>query len=167
MGRKKKADTIETWKEEHRQAIKKTQERLAKAQADTEEFRKAGVRTMLYAKDIKDFLNEKDASHKDFNRIVEQRIDKIRDVLSNKAKEYSSDDDRFHNFKRAGEMLRIEPEQALIGMFAKHMVSIMDMVRDIARGEKQPIFMWDEKIGDAINYLILLEGLVTEREHKP
>jgi len=159
MGRKKKADTIETWKEEHRQAIKKTQERLAKAQADTEEFWKA--------KDIEDFLNEKDASHKDFNRIVEQRIDKIRDVLSNKAKEYSSDNDRFHNFKRAGEMLRIEPEQALIGMFAKHMVSIMDMVRDIARGEKQPIFMWDEKIGDAINYLILLEGLVTEREHKP
>ena len=55
------------------------------------------------------------------------------------------------------------PENALIGMLAKHMVSILDMVDDIPSGAYHGIQEWDEKIGDAVNYLLLLEGLIEER----
>jgi hypothetical protein len=51
------------------------------------------------------------------------------------------------------------PEQALAGMMAKHTVSIYDMCCD---GLSHPIEMWDEKITDHINYLILLKTLVEE-----
>lgn len=53
----------------------------------------------------------------------------------------------------------------------KHIISILDMVDDldhIKPSVKDSIFLaklpqWDEKIGDAINYLILLRALVEER----
>lgn len=46
-------------------------------------------------------------------------------------------------------------------MLAKHIVSIFDMIRsDI----ESPMEKWDEKIGDAMNYLFLLKALVLE-EH--
>jgi len=100
----------------------------------------------------------------DFEAILLQRIEKMRAVLANKAREYASGRDRLHNFKRAGAMQGVTPEKALLGMFAKHMVSIMDMVDDLDRDVHNPIPAWDEKLGDAVNYLVLLEGLVVERK---
>lgn len=98
----------------------------------------------------------------DFEEVLESRIQRIRSVLGHKAVEYASSGDRLHNFKRASEMLRVSPEEALMGMFAKHMVSIMDMVDE---GSDSPMEMWEEKIGDAINYLILLEGVIREKKN--
>lgn len=104
--------------------------------------------------------------HEDFKRLLTKRIDKIHGVLGLKAKEYSSDADRMHNFKRAAAMLQVTPEQALIGMFTKHMVSILDLVDDISKDRHARQETWEEKIGDAVNYLILLEGLVAERNNE-
>lgn len=105
-------------------------------------------------------------THKDFEIVLNRRIEKIMNVLAKKAQEYSFSDDRLHNFKRAAAMQATTPEKALIGMLAKHMVSIMDMVDDIQRGKYHGIPAWDEKIGDAVNYLLLLEGLIDERNNK-
>lgn len=99
----------------------------------------------------------------DFNKVLQIRIEQIRNVLMAKAKEYARNDDRLRNFKRAGAMQNITPEEALIGMFAKHMVSIMDLVDDLGHGQHSHTEIWNEKLGDAINYMILLEGLITER----
>lgn len=96
-----------------------------------------------------------------FNEILDIRLHATRDVLGFKAGEYASTSDRLHNFKAAAAMLRGTPEQALLGMLVKHMVSICDMVLD---GQPRAIALWNEKIGDAINYLILLEALVKEGE---
>ena len=96
-----------------------------------------------------------------FNDLLENRLSLTRDVLGSKAGEYASTSDRLHNFKAAAAMLRGTPEQALLGMLVKHMVSIYDMVLD---GQPRAIALWDEKIGDAINYMILLEALVKEGE---
>jgi len=97
-----------------------------------------------------------------FNKLLEERIKKIRQVLDSKNKEYASDTDKLYNFKRAGDMLRVTPEQALVGMWAKHIISILDIVDNIST-EKVTKEMLEEKIGDAINYLILLEALIKER----
>jgi len=80
--------------------------------------------------------------------------------LQTKGGEYSTEGDRLGNFKTAAALQNCTPEQALAGMMAKHVVSIYDMIGANCAG---PLEMWDEKILDAINYLILLRALVSER----
>ncbi|HID93312.1 MAG TPA: hypothetical protein EYP60_04360 [bacterium (Candidatus Stahlbacteria)] len=104
----------------------------------------------------------------DFDAVVEERIEKINDVLADKGAEYESEDDRLHNFKKAGEILEITPESACLGMQAKHVVSVLDLV-DTVDSLKEDEYLditkdyISEKIGDAINYYILLEALLYER----
>jgi hypothetical protein len=98
--------------------------------------------------------------HSDFDLIVEKRKEQITAVLARKSKEYSSEDDRFHNFKRAAVILETTQEKALAGMLVKHMVSVLDIVNNPDKFTANAV---DEKIGDSINYLILLEGTLYER----
>lgn len=97
-----------------------------------------------------------------FHEILNQRLAKIIAVLDAKAKSYSSASDRLHNFKVAAALNDCTPEQSNWGMNTKHIVSVRDMVLS---GLDYPYEVWDEKLGDAINYLILLEAIVIER-HK-
>lgn len=99
----------------------------------------------------------------EFGKVIRERVDKIWESLGRKGKEYARGD-RLSNFKRSAEKLRCTPERALLGMAVKHDTSILDMVEDLESGcSNAPLALWEEKIGDAINYLILLEGLVRER----
>lgn len=100
-------------------------------------------------------------TNKEFSDLLENRFTKTRDVLAKKASEYARGD-RLSNFKRAAGAMGCTPEQALIGMMMKHIVSIIDCVNDKASGKNISTAMWDEKIGDAVNYLHLLEGLIKE-----
>lgn len=100
-----------------------------------------------------------------FNGIVEKRLTAIKETLNRKGDEYSDGMDRLSNFKTAGRYLDETPEESLLGMQAKHIVSILDMVDSINTGKEFDFTedYIDEKIGDAINYFILLEGLLKER----
>lgn len=94
-----------------------------------------------------------------FKNILQMRLAATETTLAKKAHEYASDEDRLHNFKKAAMVLNCTPKQALLGMLAKHLVSVIDLVNDPADATWA---LWDEKIGDSINYLILLEALVKE-----
>jgi hypothetical protein len=99
-----------------------------------------------------------------FQVFLAKRLTKIKKTLDKKSIQYATEFDRLHNFKRAGSMLNCSPERALIGMFSKNMISILDMIDDIEIGDGTPaVDLFDEKITDAINYLILLECLMIER----
>ena len=99
-----------------------------------------------------------------FDQIVQNRIGKIQSILIDKAKEYATLTDRYHNFNVAGKILGTTPERALIGMWMKHLVSVLDLVEWLDfQPEKLTEEIIDEKIGDAINYLILLEGMLQSR----
>jgi hypothetical protein len=101
----------------------------------------------------------------EFNKIVDERCDAIVAILTAKATEYARGD-RMSNFKTAAALAKTTPEMALRGMLAKHIVSIWDLIDDIEKGWQPAESMNNlakEKIGDAINYLILLEGLIEER----
>ena len=98
-----------------------------------------------------------------FDEILDDRIGKIKKVLSRKAGEYSSGNDRLHNFKRAAALNCETPEKALAGMLTKHIVSIYDMIDGLGSTSCPDYSVWDEKLGDAINYCILLEALIIER----
>ena len=95
-----------------------------------------------------------------FNKVLEARIGAIRAVLESKAQEYASGD-RLHNFKaNAGALNTSEtPEQVLWGYLRKHLQSIYDMVEGLKKPTPAQVI---EKIGDAVNYLILLEALFLE-----
>lgn len=100
---------------------------------------------------------------KDFEAALEQRIEKCKEVLGVKASEYATSD-RLHNFKVAAVLQHESPIKALGGMMAKHTVSVYDLIEAVNRGEDVPIELWDEKIGDHINYLLLLWAAVLENK---
>ena len=104
----------------------------------------------------------------DFNAIIENRIAWCRKTLCDKGDEYARDDDRLWNFKVAGRKNNVSPAEALMGMKVKHDVSIDDIVDGLAMGIIPPKELVAEKIGDSINYLYLLEGLIEEarQEHE-
>jgi len=92
-----------------------------------------------------------------FNKIVEEQLERVRKVLVKKADEYNLEEDRLGFFKRAAAFANETPEQALYGFLLKHLQSITDMVQS---GNEYPAEMWEEKITDAMNYLVLLLGLL-------
>ena len=100
---------------------------------------------------------------KDFDLLVIERCEKIKNLLSSKGKEYASQDERLHNFKAASAASGRTPEQALWGIYMKHWVSVQDMVEGSLKPTAKLI---NEKIGDSINYHLLLEALMLERLSK-
>lgn len=99
----------------------------------------------------------------DFEKVFEARVDLCRRVLIGKNTEYARGGDKLSNFKKAAGRLGSTPESALLGMETKHSISIVDMIQDLERGIHHPMSMWEEKIGDELNYLLLLRALLEER----
>lgn len=98
--------------------------------------------------------------HELFETIVHAQQARCTEILTSKAKEYATED-RLHNFKVAASLEGISTRQALAGMMAKHTVSVYDMC---CSSEVFPIELWEEKITDHINYLLLLRAIVEEYE---
>ena len=96
-----------------------------------------------------------------FNTIINQQLTKSSDVLTQKGKEYAPDADRLAAFKTAADLQRCSVPVALGGMLAKHIVSIYQMIPDASLYTSEK---WDEKINDAINYLLLLKACIAEKD---
>jgi hypothetical protein len=103
---------------------------------------------------------------KDFDEIVGARLNWCMKTLCAKGDEYAREGDRLWNFKVAGRKLNCHPAEALAGMMVKHTVSVDDIIDVLARGIVPPKELVAEKIGDSINYLLLLEGLIEEERAK-
>lgn len=91
------------------------------------------------------------------DKTIRITIDKCMRVLKEKAEGYSTDEDVLHNFRVAAGLQGCSVTQALVGMMTKHTVSVYDMVNG---GQAYASDKWDEKIGDLINYLLLLRVAV-------
>ena len=94
-----------------------------------------------------------------FEELLQNRIEKIKTVLGKKADEYAQNGDRLFNFRQAARINGIPMTESLWGMGTKHLVSVQDLIYGRLENTKE---MADEKIGDMINYLILLEAVLTE-----
>lgn len=108
-----------------------------------------------------DMPNLRAMTTKVFDKIVDDRLRLTKNILSLKAGEYATSQDRLWNFRRAAKLSNNTPEQALLGMLTKHIISIYDMVDNVEANRCKDA--WQEKIGDAVSYLILLEALILER----
>ena len=104
-------------------------------------------------------------TREDFSKKVEKRIDLVRQSLLTKHKEYAKDDNVFRNFDEAagGLSLHSTSAEVLWSYMTKHLVSIKDIVAD-----NKPVdpAIVSEKIGDIINYLILLEAMLNQQGEK-
>lgn len=98
---------------------------------------------------------------KAFDNLVNEQFARCRDILNLKDSEYAVEEDRLHNFKVAAELKCETSRQAVMGMMAKHIVSVFDMGTSV---KTYPDAVWDEKITDSINYFLLLKGVLYD-EH--
>jgi hypothetical protein len=104
-------------------------------------------------------------TREDFSRRVEKRIDLIRQTLLTKHKEYAKDDNVFRNFDEAAGGLSLHGSSAevLWSYMTKHLVSMKDIVADNKPVDPTVV---SEKIGDVINYLVLLEAMLNQQGEK-
>ncbi len=97
----------------------------------------------------------------EFNAVFDGQVERCAETLKKKSAEYAGDGpDRLRAFKTAAALQHCRPGEALAGMLAKHVVSIYDMCR--AEEDAYGTDVWDEKITDSINYLILLKAVIWE-----
>jgi hypothetical protein len=106
-------------------------------------------------------------NRKDFNEIVKKRQELIERVLVNKGAEYANEQNVFYNFEKAvGISFSNSREMVAWEYMTKHLQSIKDLIdADSKQGPKQypAIPTVEEKIGDAINYLILIEAMLKQK----
>ncbi len=93
------------------------------------------------------------------NSVINAQLEKRKTVLTQKQSEYAGDSDTLHNFKKAAHLEGVTPSIALAGMMGKHTVSVYDMIYSEADFPKE---VWDEKITDHLNYLLLLQVILCE-----
>lgn len=93
-----------------------------------------------------------------FNEIAEKQLEICKEYLCKKGEEYNPTLDRLEFFKQAAVLENITPEKALAGMMAKHTISIYNLINDHIYDQA----IWEEKITDHINYLLLLKALISE-----
>lgn len=96
-----------------------------------------------------------------YNKLVENLIEKTRDTLVNKNKEYAPGDMPLVNFYRSADILALEPELVALGFQTKHITSVIDMLQS---QKDYPLELWEEKLGDMINYCILIYCLIYEKK---
>lgn len=104
-------------------------------------------------------------TREEFSKKVEKRINLVRQTLLTKHKEYAKDDNVFRNFDEAagGFSLHSTSAEVLWSYMTKHLVSIKDIVVDNKPVKPEVV---SEKIGDVINYLILLEAMLNQQSEK-
>lgn len=94
-----------------------------------------------------------------FDNIVAKQIQICKETLEAKGKEYTIEEDRLGQFYKSAVIRGTTPLDALGGKMVKHTTSIYDMIK---HSEGIEIEMWEEKIKDSINYLLILKTLVIE-----
>lgn len=96
--------------------------------------------------------------------VVQRRVQLIQDILQSKNEEYAGQDDVFKAFTEALPLSFHDTKQAVAWEFmVKHLQSIKMIIEARSKSGKIPDEkVLEEKIGDAINYLILIEGMFKE-----
>lgn len=96
-----------------------------------------------------------------FNQLVKKVFDEeLIPLLNAGAQEYTMTPDAFDNFTRVGAQLGLPREQVLMVYLFKHLDGITNHLKG-RKSQREPV---QGRINDAINYLLLLRGMVEENE---
>jgi len=102
-------------------------------------------------------------SDEEFTDIIDERIKSIYSSLHTKGKEYRRNNDALFNFNEGSKDLNITREKFLLHLVWKQICSVKDIINDLDDEKLPTEYMIDEKIGDVINYCILLEASLKQR----
>lgn len=102
----------------------------------------------------------------EFERIVDETLQQIRETLIVKGKEYRRNNNPFHNFEVGAIKKSISREKVLDGMLLKHEISIEDMTNDLDQGKLPSESSVNEKFGDNLIYLLLKKAMFIDRIQK-
>ena len=94
----------------------------------------------------------------EFEDIVDNTLDEIQDTLIVKAKEYIRNEDPLHNFRMGSNMTGGSKEKVMWGFMVKHLVSLQDLINE----ESKDLELIEEKIGDLLCYLVLMQASFEE-----
>lgn len=105
-------------------------------------------------------------NNKEFNKHVNERIKRTKQLLLTKGQEYAGQD-RLSNFKEAAAFRHKTPEAVLWDYVTKHIMALNSFVNryENENDESISIAQWGEKLGDIIAYMHLLEALLKERHY--
>lgn len=96
-----------------------------------------------------------------FTARLKEYFESILKLNETKGNDYSGNEDVFANFKRNVQRLGLEPYEVWSVYFFKHLDAIETWLRD-GEVKSEPI---EGRIDDAILYLLLLRGMISEGEH--
>jgi len=101
---------------------------------------------------------------KDREELMKERFAKCLEVARVKGADYSGKEDALANFKRNGERLGLTKYQIWAVYCAKHIDSVFNSIKadpEHPQVESEPL---EERIGDIIVYMVILEALMKEDE---
>ena len=100
----------------------------------------------------------------DFMRWAKSMQEEENRLMLVKGEEYTvSDEDKFKNFKSIGDRMGLNAEQVALIYLLKHMDSIRNFVLNGKEASEEPI---TGRIQDARNYLLLLGGIIAEKQQR-
>jgi len=99
-----------------------------------------------------------------FDIDIQSTLQKIKNLLIVKGKEYRRNNNPYHNFESGALVTGQIPERVLHGFFLKHFVSYQDMLNDIEKGNYPKTEVVEEKFNDMLVYLIIQKAMILERQ---
>lgn len=94
-------------------------------------------------------------TEKNFDWLINQTLDGLKETLVVKGKEYRRFSNPFHNFEEGAKITGKLREEVLWGFAMKHYISIQDMKEDLKNGKLPSRGQVEEKYNDLLIYLLL------------
>jgi len=105
-------------------------------------------------------------NRKDFFNYVDFVKERTSNVLQAKGDEYSYNLGAFENFEEGVSIGLANTREAIAwGYVTKHIQSVRALIREVDSGKEDHLTdkLIDEKFGDVINYMILIEAMLKEK----
>ena len=106
---------------------------------------------------------EEDTKNEHFEKVINDTLLEVKELLIVKGKEYRRNDNVYHNFDQGAKIKGITPEKVLDGFLLKHEVSIADMTDDLDKGILPTKEKVEEKFNDNIIYLLIKKAMILNR----
>lgn len=84
-------------------------------------------------------------------------------LLESKGKEYGKEKSDYYNFDSVKELMGMTREKVAFSYMAKHIASLSLMVDN---PDEIALVVWEEKLGDIINYCSLIQSMRADAENK-
>jgi hypothetical protein len=105
-------------------------------------------------------------TEEDFDKLVDNRLNKIRELLIVKGREYRRNNNPFHNFEVGSFISNQTTTRVLDGFMLKHYISYRDILNDIDKGILPSDQLIEEKFTDIMVYLILQEANIKNMKNE-